>query len=127
MQVNRLVVLVGRRWERRWRRTPIALACTRSPDTDEGVRRVGRSLPTVKTWRSRYQCDGLDGSRGSVGTGGVGERPRGRAAVGRPRADRAVLLAGAARSSADRYAVYLYVDDSQRQLCLATSCATSAL
>jgi len=37
-----------------------------------------------------------------------------------------VLLAGAARSSADRYAVYLYVDDSQRQLCLATSCATSA-
>ena len=124
MQVNRLVVLVERRWERRWRRTPIALACTRPPDTDEGV---GCSLPTVKTWRSRYQCDGLDGSRGSVGTGGVGEPPRGRATVGRPRADRAVLLAGAARSSADRYAVYLYVDDSQRQLCLATSCATSAL
>ena len=50
-------------------RARIVLLAGEGRPASQIAERVGCSLPTVKTWRSRYQCDGLDGLRDRPKTG----------------------------------------------------------
>jgi transposase len=50
-------------------RARIVLLAGEGRPASEIAARVGCSLPTVKTWRSRYACDGLDGLRDLPKTG----------------------------------------------------------